>query len=148
MSKLHFLKNQNFSKSFFDLRIDFLIEKSIFRSQKTKKNWKHMEKTWKNDCLFYKIFLFFAVRNFLSEFINFLVTENFRSRENLPDGQTLRITRKSILATKIYMKTVIVPAAFGSTDFRSETCVKIFGDWKLFEIFFLGLFIFPAGKIL
>ena len=75
-----------------------------------------------------KCFLFFAVRNFLSEFINFLARDNFRSRENLPDCQTLRITRKSILATKIYMKTVIVPAASGSTDFRTEICIKIFGD--------------------
>ena len=35
-----FIKNQNFSKFVFDLRIDFLIEKSILRL----KDGKHLEK--------------------------------------------------------------------------------------------------------
>ena len=35
-----FIKNRNFSKFVFDLRIDFLIEKSIFRLKKRRKEGK------------------------------------------------------------------------------------------------------------
>ena len=38
-----FIKNRNFSKFVFDLRIDFLIEKSIFRLKKTEKKRKTRE---------------------------------------------------------------------------------------------------------